>query len=593
MSRVPEFSVGNFPFTVVLALSIIVFGFVAYSSLTVEPSPDVQIPLATVTTVYTGASPEDIERDVTDKIEERVKELKNIDYYASSSREGVSIIWAVFLAGQNLDESVRDVREKVSLAIPELPEDANDPVVTEMATSDVPTIVISLASDRPESEIQEIAKMLDQEVRFLPGVSRVESFGMRKRVIRVEVEPDRLNSQGVGLTALAAMIKSDSRDVPAGHLDIGESKYTLRSYNRYHSIEEIENSVIAYRGGGSPVRLKDVASVRDGFEDRETYARLNGKPSINLVVYKKDDANTINTSANVKASLKRLRGDIPADVEIVLTGDQADLSNEQLATMKNSALGGAVLVILILLFFLGVRNSILITLAIPLSLSIAFAWLFIKGYSLNNVTLFGIVVVIGVLVDDAIIVVENVYRWIEQGMERRKAAVLGAHEVGNAILFSGATTIAAFAPLLFMSGVTGQFMKYIPISVIASIIGAMFTAHFIVPGLASRFIVKSKIAGVRGAGFGMSKVKKRYSKVLNYIIRKPLVAPALIILAWFLSLALVVSGALDFEFFPAPRLKIRPAILHEPYRAFPIDPQPPDRHIARQERYMHAVEPFQ
>jgi len=554
MRRLSDFFIDNYPFALMMALALLLLGAAAYKLLPIEASPDVQIPIAIVSAVYPGAPPEDVERDVTSKLEEFVSQLDEIDYYASTSDEGYCLIWVVFQAGSDLEQSVRDVREKISQARAELPDDVEDPIVDDFSTADVPTVILSLSSAASESETHEVAREIEDRIELVSGVNRVDVFGGRKREIRVNVDQDKLNHYRIPLQQLVSRLKAGSADIPAGSLDLGDTKYTIRTRNRFGSLDEMERMVAA-EVGGKPIYLRDVAEIVDGFEERNTFARLNGKPSINFLVYKKDNANTIDTSVAVQNELESFKKELPPGFSFVVTGDQAETSRKQISLMLTSAIYGAVLVVLVIFVFLGFRNSILISLAIPLSLSFPFVWLLYKGYSFNNVTMFGLVLVVGVLVDDAIIVVENIYRWLEKGVPRAIAAKSAAHEVGTAILFSGATTIAAFAPMTVMTGVTGQFMKFIPITVIAAIVGAMFSAHTVIPALAARHLVKSKIASksTKAAGF-VSRAKKKYLSSLNYLLRKPLAIPGAVLALWIVSIGLIVSGALDFEFFPDAKL---------------------------------------
>ncbi len=551
MRSVTDFFIGNYVFAVILTVLVLILGRVAYSSLPVEQNPDVTIPIVIVVTTYPGVSPEDMERDVTEKLEEYIDELSDYDYYQSVSAEGVSSLVVVYKAGYDIDKALRDVRDKVDAARPELPEDAEEPIITDFTTGEIPTVIVSLSSDRPEKQMKEIADKIENTLERMPQVNRVDVFGTREREIHIEVKPDKLQLFGIPEEQIVAAVRRENLNVPAGNIDLESTRYTLLTPNRFKSLSDIEDVVVAVRGG-NPVRVSDLAEVKDSFAKRQTYGRINGKPSVNFSVFKKDDANTIETSRLIQQKLKSIKAELPTDVEFTITGDQADWASRNLRLMINSAVGGVILVVLTIFLFLGFRNALLISLTLPISLTLTFLWLWINGYSFNGVTLFGLVVVIGILVDDAIIIIENIYRWMEAGYTRTEAAYKATHEVGPAILYAGATTIAAFAPMLIMTGTTGEFMKYIPITVIASIIGAIFAAHTIMPALASRHLRLSKLAEKTGSsqhGF-FGKVKKQYSKSINTVLRKPLLFPAAIFLSWIGAIVLVVSGALDITFFP-------------------------------------------
>lgn len=551
MRAVTDFFIGNYVFAVILTVLILILGRVAYKSLPVEQNPDVTIPIVIVVTTYPGVSPEDIERDVTEKLEEFIDELSDFDYYQSISAEGVSSIVVVYKAGYDIEKALRDVRDKVDAARPELPEDADEPSITDFTTGDIPTVIISLASDRPEGQVKEIADKIESAIERMPQVNRVDVFGTREREIHIEVKPEKLELFGISAEQVINAVRLENRNVPAGNIDLESTRFTLLTPNRFKSLDDIENVVAAMRGE-NPIRVKDLATVKDSYAKRQTYGRINGTPSVNFSVFKKDHANTIETSRLIQEKLNALKSELPSDIEFTITGNQAEWASRNLKLMVNSAVGGVILVVLTIFLFLGFRNALLISLTLPISLTITFMWLWINGYSFNGVTLFGLVVVIGILVDDAIIIIENIYRWMESGYSRIEAAYKATHEVGPAILYAGATTIAAFFPMLIMTGTTGEFMKYIPITVIASILGAVFAAHTIMPALASRHLKLSKLAektGTSGHGF-FSKVRKQYSKSINTVLRKPLLFPSIIFVSWLAAIGLVVSGALDITFFP-------------------------------------------
>jgi len=552
MRAVTDFFLKNYTFTAALTILILVTCYISYNSLPVEQNPDVTIPIVLVMTVYPGTSPEDIERDVTEKLEEYISELTDMDYYQSVSSEGVSTVIVVYDAGYDIDKALRDVRDKVDLARTQLPDDAEEPVVNDLTTSDIPTLILSVAANRPDDQMSEIADTIADEIESLPLVNRVDIFGNRKREIHIELLPDRMEHFSIGINELTNAVSLENMNIPAGNIELKSARYTLLTKNRFSSLADIENVIVAMRGDHA-VRVKDVARVVDSFADRKSYGRLNGTPSINFNIYKKKDANTIHASEQVKERLAKLKSELPSDLEFVFTGDQARLAQRSLNLMLNSAKGGVILVIIVIFIFLGLRNALLVSLAMPISLTVTFVWLNINGYSFNNVTLFGLVLVIGILVDDAIIIIENIYRWMEQGKTRNEAAYGATHEVGPAILYSGATTIAAFAPLLMVKGISGEFMKFIPITVISAIIGAVLAAHTIMPALASRHLRLSKSAGnstARGLGF-FHRVKKVYGHGLNVLLRRPFVFPIIITVLWFGCIGLIVSGALDIRFFPS------------------------------------------
>lgn len=493
MHRISDFFIDRPAVTLLILLIIAAGGIHAWLSMPVESDPDVTVPIAIITTLYPGASPDDIEKEVTDPVEKKIRELGDLDHVESYSVDSVSFILVEFLPGLDIDLKLNELRGKVQDAESELPDDAETPRIDEISTTGLPIMVLSLSSEYDLALLRQVAEDLKDAIDVLPTVGQVDVFGISERVVYVEVDPVRLAGYRIPLEAIPQILEAENLDIPAGTVDMGKRRFMLRSMGRARKPQDLGKIVLSHYEG-RPVHLGDVASISEQFKDPpDTFARVNGTPSINISIVKRVGENTIETSRAVKEIIENMKPNFPEGTVVNIIGDQAEMAVKNLNTMGQSVKFGCVFVIVCLFLFVGLRNSIIISLAIPLSAFFAFIVMWMKDFTFNNVTMFGLIIVLGILVDDSIIVVENTYRHLEEGKERTKAAKDSIHEVGGAIIAAGFTTIASFAPILVVSGVMGEFLQYIPYTVIFAMIGAISLAHTAMPMIAAKFL---RIKGV-------------------------------------------------------------------------------------------------
>lgn len=474
--------------TVILAVLVVfVFGLVSYLGLPRESAPDVEIPVVIVSTPYVGVSPADVESLVTIPLENELASLTDVKRMNSSSAEGVSIVSIEFEPEVDIDDALQKVRDRVNKAGPKLPDDAEQPSVSEVSFDDVPIMLVTIAGIGDEQALKKLAEDLEEEVTRIPGVLEAEVTGGRDREIRVQVLPQRLAHYGLSMNDVVSAIERENVNIPGGDVVAGRASVLLRTPGEFSSPDDIERVAIK-RVGDRPVFVSDVARVVDTFEDRTTYSRMRGETSVTLSVKKRAGTNMLDLADAVRAKVAEQAADWPDGVVYEVLGDQSENVANMVSELQNNIITALLLVVGVLFVFMGARNSLFVAVAIPLSMLVSFLVLDMLGFTLNMVVLFSLILALGMLVDNAIVVVENVYRHMEMGKDHLTAAIDGTNEVAMAVAASTATTVAAFFPMVFWSGIMGQFMGYLPKTVIIVLTASLVVAIGILPVLTSRLM---------------------------------------------------------------------------------------------------------
>ncbi len=472
----------------VLAVIILVFGAYSYITLPRESDPDVTIPYVFVSTSYRGVSSTDMETSVTIPIEKKLKGLDRVKKIHSVSSEGESSISIEFLTGTDIDDAIEKVRNKVDEAKNDLPADLeDDPSVFEVNFSEMPIEVFSLSGTCGNPCLKKIADEIEDEIEGIPGVLDVTVAGALEREIRIEIIPEKLAFYNIPITAFQRVVSGENRNISGGAVRLGDGRFQIRVPGEFRSPAEIYGLVVGVHNG-QPVYLKDVARVVDGFKDRADRSRLNGRESVNISVKKRAGENIIRISEKVDEILQRLRPGWPEGTQITKVMDKARDIRRMVADLENNILSGLILVIVVILFALGIRNAVLVSLSIPFSMFLSFIVLSALDITLNMVVLFSLTLALGMLVDNAIVIVENIYRYMEQGVPRIQAAVRATSEVAYPVIGSTLTTLAAFSPMLFWPGIMGEFMGYLPLTLIVTLSSSLFVAMVINPALAAFFM---------------------------------------------------------------------------------------------------------
>jgi len=476
------------PTSVLVLLAIILLaGLWSYVTVPKEATPDVTVPFVAVNTIYPGVAPEDIETLITRPIEEELNRISELKTLTSSSVEGVSTITAEFAAGMDMTEALQQVREKVDIAKPELPPAAEEPQILEFNFSDFPILQVNVAGDYSLVRLKALAEDLQDEIEQIPAVLSVTLSGGLEREVKVDVDLAKLKYYGVTYDDVIDAIREENVTVPGGTIDVGEIKYLVRIPGEFQETRPIEDIVVLAAAEG-PIYVRDVATVDFGFKERESFARLDGNPVVTLSVSKRSGENIIETSDAVRAVIAEMSPDFPPGTEVSVTSDNAGYVRDMVSSLENNIISGLILVIAVLLFALGLRNASFVGVAIPLSMFLSFSVIQLIGMTMNMVVLFSLILALGMLVDNAIVVVENIYRFREEGFEKNEAAKYATAEVAMPVIVATVTTLAAFAPLLVWPGIVGEFMSYLPKTLMITLSSSLFVGLVINPTLCSLFM---------------------------------------------------------------------------------------------------------
>jgi multidrug efflux pump subunit AcrB len=472
----------------VLAAIILIIGTYCYRILPRESEPDITIPNVFVSTSYKGVASKDIETSITIEIEKKLKGLEGVKKIHSVSSEGLSSINIEFVTGTDIDDVLQKVRDRVDEAKNDLPADLEeDPSVFEVNFSELPIVVFSLSGTCGIVCLKDIADDLKDDIEAIQGVLEAEVTGGIEREIRVEVFPEKLAYYNIPIFALQNAVTQENRNTSGGVIRLGEGRFQLRVPGEFESPDEIYHLIVGTHLG-QPIYLKDVARVIDGFKDETSRSRLNGREAVNIMVKKRAGENIIAITDSVDELLERVQPRWPKGTEITKLMDKAKDIRNMVADLENNILSGLVLVVFVILFAMGIRNAILVSLAIPFSMLLSFTVLYVMDITLNMVVLFSLTLALGMLVDNAIVIVENIDRYLEQGVPRLEAAQKATSEVAYAVIGSTMTTLAAFSPMLFWPGIMGEFMSYLPLTLIVTLSSSLFVAMVINPALASIFM---------------------------------------------------------------------------------------------------------
>jgi len=471
-----------------LMLIFILMGGYSYSILPLESNPDIQIPVVLVVTQYEGVAPSDIESLITLPIERKLKGIKNVDEIRSVSSEGASMITIEFDSKVDIDDAMQWVRDKVDQAKGDLPKDLEqDPSILEINLSEFPIMILSVTGTASEKQLKELAEDLEDELDAVQGVLEIVISGGLEREIKIVFDKERLSAYGLSFVEILNAIAKENVNIPGGSVDIGKGKYLLRIPGEFKNPALIDNLVLIEKNG-KPIYIKDIADVVDSFKDRESYSRYNGTRSITLSVKKRTGENIVDVADRVRAVVDDFKLRLPKGVDVVVTQDESEEIRNIVNELENNILSGLILVVLVLFLFLGKVNSVFVALAIPFSMLMTFIVLNFLGITLNMVVLFSLIIALGMLVDNAIVIVENIFRHMQEGKNRVDATLDAVTEVGWPVISSTITTLCAFGPMIFWPDIMGEFMKFLPITLIVTLTSSLFVALVINPVICATFM---------------------------------------------------------------------------------------------------------
>ncbi len=534
-----------------MILIITLFGVIAFSRLGLDMMPELEYPAVSVVTTYEGVSSEDIENLITRPIEGVVSSIKNVKNVTSTSQEGVSAVIVEFEWGVTLDFAAQDVREKLSWLTDYLPDDADSPLVVKFNTSDYPILYYGVTGMEDTRSLRKyLIDNIKPRLERLEGVASIYVMGGLEREINIFVDRDKLGAFNLSMEQVIDRLARENVNVSGGHVEKGNVEYLVRTMGEYKDIEAIRNTVVAMHGKTS-VYIKDVATVTDTFKESRNYGRTNKKPSVIMMVMKQSGKNTVTVIDTVKETLTDLKGRIPADITFYAVMDQGRLIKRITRNTGRNAVVGAVLAIIMVFAFLwNWRPTVTIGLAVPLSIITTAIGIYAFGYTLNIMTLGGMALGVGMLVDNAVVVIENIYRHLEEGRGRKEAAIAGAQEVGMAITASTLTTISVFLPMALAGGIAGRLARPLAVTITLALLASLFVAVTIVPMLASVFFkVKQGNDQRKKKSLRLFlKIKAVYERLLRWSLGHRLIVIAMTILL--LAISVTAIPLIGTEFMP-------------------------------------------
>ena len=488
--KLTSLSIKNSTSVFVIMFVIIVLGISAYRNIPREQFPEVTLNKIFINTPYFGNSAEDVENLITRPIEKQLQAINGIDKITSTSIQDFSSIIAEFSTDEDIDDALRKVKDAVDKAKSDLPDDLKaDPNVFDVDLTQLPIMTVNLSGAFSNDELKDFAEYLQDEIEDLPEVSDVNLKGARDREVKIDVDLYKAQARKISFRDIEMAIARENMTMSGGEIKAHDFRRSIRVLGQFKSVDEIRNLIVKSEHD-SPVYLRDIADVSFGYQEPKSIARSNGLPVISLDIIKRKGANLLSTSDKVKALVKKAKAEVfPEGLQARIFNDQSIHTRRQVSNLENSIIFGMLLVVLVLLFFLGLRNATFVGIAIPFSMLLGFIIVSALGYTMNMVILFGMIMALGMLVDNGIVVIENIYRHRQEGYSSVDAAKYGAGEVAIPIITSTATTLAAFVPLAFWPGMMGSFLKYLPITLIIVLTSSLFVGLVINPVLAAHFMV--------------------------------------------------------------------------------------------------------
>lgn len=557
--NLPELGVKRAVTTAMIFIAVIILGAVSLTRMGLDMLPDIEIPTIAVITTYRGVGPEEVEERITRVAEERLATVEDLDKIEASSSEGISVVSLRFKWGANLDNAMNDVRDKLDMVKPRLPDDADAPLIFKFDLSMMPVLAYGVSA---QESYPWLKKLLEDEVctplESIPGIANVTVRGGLERAILVELDAQRLNAYNISINQIENMLRAGNLSTPGGHIKTENLEYVLRVPEELE-VSEIENVVVGNLNG-SVVKIKDIAKVKDSFKETTEETRINRRPGLIIMIQKESDANTVNVCREVFKRLDELKKNLPKDVEFSQpVMDSSDQIIKSINNLRDSLVMGGILVIVIIFLFLGsFRSSLIVASAIPVSLIGSFVFLYMAGYTINIISLASLAIVIGMVVDASIVVYENIHRHLEEGKNLKDSCIIGGSEVAGAVFASVLCMVAIFIPIIFTGGLTAVFFKQLAYVISFALISSLFTALMLVPMLSSKF-VKMKIPdskkkkGILDRIYEITeknfkKMEAGYKNLLSLALkhRKRVVLGSVLLLL----ISLTVIGFIGAEFFP-------------------------------------------
>jgi len=491
--NLPDFGVKRPVTNLMIFCAILVLAFYSLTRIGIDSMPEIEPPSISVIASYPGASPEDVETKVTEVLENQLETTPGLEKITSTSSEGASVIRLKFIWGTNLDEASNDIRDRIDLSkryLPDIPDEMDNPIIFKFNTANIPIIYFGFTARQSYPELYDlIDKRVGDALRQLPGVGTVQiAGGGLERQINIWVDKNRLEGYGFSILDIQNVLKLENITLPVGDLKTGMTDYLVRLPGEFLTPEEI-NLVILGKRGNKFIYLKDVARVEDSFKEVTSFVRVDKQPGLMMMVQKQSGTNTVEVAGRVKQRMEELKKTLPSDIKVVTIFDTSKDIITSLDSLKSSVWLAIFLVIFVVWFFLRrFATSMIIALTIPFSLLVSFIYLFLTGKTINTISLSSIAIASGMVVDNAIVVVDNVFRHLERGQRPQEAAIFGTSEMFPAIAASTLTTVVVFMPMLFIPGVVGVIFGELAVIIIVTLIASLFTAATFSPMLCSKWL---------------------------------------------------------------------------------------------------------
>lgn len=556
--KITEISIKRPSIILVLFIILTFLGLSSYNKLSYELLPKFSSPIVTVQAIYPGASPNEVENTVTKKLEDAVSSMENVDKITATSYEGLSVVVVQLRTEANVDLALQDAQRKVNAILAELPEDVKSPSLGKFSIDDLPIIRMGVSADMNATELYDLVEQrIQPNLAKIPGVAQTNLIGGEEREIRVNVNNEKLQAYRLSLPQLVNLIESSNLDFPTGKIKTQEEQVLIRLAGKYSSLEDLRNLVVAYASDGGPVRLSDVAEVQDTKKETELINRIDLQNSIGISIQKQSDANAVSVSELVRKELTRLETIYAKqNLKFTIAQDSSEYTLEAADAVIHDLILAVVLVAAIMLLFLhSLRNSIIVMIAIPLSLIATFIGMSLFGFTLNLMSLLGLSLVVGILVDDAIVVIENIYRHMEMGKSKVQAAYDGVKEIGFTVVSITLVIVVVFLPIALTTGLISNIMRQFSLVVVIATLLSLLVSFTMVPYLYSRFGKLEHISAKNFFGriiLGFEKALDRFTAWIQGILRWALAHRAVTILGavvlFFASVALVGAGFIGSEF---------------------------------------------
>jgi HAE1 family hydrophobic/amphiphilic exporter-1 len=488
--RIAQFAINRPATIIILIAALIIIGVMNVTQMPTDLLPEMDLPYAAVITTYPGAGPEEVEEQVSKPIENAVATVSDIDTLMSQSSANSSMVIIGFNYGTNMDSAMADIRDKISMAESYLPDEVDKPMVMKIDPTIMPVMAVTIGSDQLSlAQLQTIAEdNIEPRLARISSVASVTILGGLEREVRIAVDPVKAQNYGLSLNQISSFLKSENYNMSSGDISYGERKYFIRSLQEFENVEDI-GQVALTTATGSKIQLKEVASITEGYKEVEQLTRVNQKAAVSLLVQKATDGNTVEACSGVKAEMEKIQNEIGDKVKAEIVMDQSKFINESINSTARTLMEGALLAVLIIFLFMrNLRSTVIVGMAIPLSLMATFIVLFYNGSTLNSITLGGLALGIGRMIDDSIVVFENIYRHRSLGLPAREAALKGTSEVGGAVLASTLTLIAVFLPIGLTGGISGVLFKPLALTICVAIACSLLVSLTVVPFMSSRML---------------------------------------------------------------------------------------------------------